>query len=59
MGLFLFLIYVNDLSNGLKREYKLFPDDISSFSVSIYIPTLILLQVISTKKLCTSQQYSD
>ena len=34
LGPLLFLIYVNDLSNGLKSEYKLFADDNSLFSVA-------------------------
>ena len=34
LGHLLFLIYVNDLPNGLKSEYKLFADDTSLFSVA-------------------------
>ena len=30
----LFLIYVNDLPNGLRSKYKFFADDTSSFSVA-------------------------
>ena len=34
LGPLLFLIYVNDLPNGLKSECKLFADDTSLFSVA-------------------------
>ena len=34
LGFLLFLIYVNDLPNGLKSERKLFADDTSLFSVA-------------------------
>ena len=34
LGPLLFLIYVNDLTNGLKSECKLFADDTSLFSVA-------------------------
>ena len=38
LGLLMFLIYVNDLSNGLKSECKLFADDTSlSFVFMILI----------------------
>ena len=40
LGPLLFLIYINDLSDGLKSEYKLFADDISLFSVVNDINTL-------------------
>ena len=33
LGPLLYLIYVNDLPNGLKSEYKLMADDTSLFSV--------------------------
>ena len=33
LGPLLFLIYINDLSDGLKSECKLFADDTSLFSV--------------------------
>ena len=33
LGPLLFLIYVNDLPNGLKSEFKVFADDTSLFSV--------------------------
>ena len=33
LGPLLFLIYINDLSDGLKSEFKLFADDTSLFSV--------------------------
>ena len=33
LGPLLFLIYINDLSDGLKSECKLFADDASLFSV--------------------------
>ena len=33
LGPLLFLIYINDLSDGLKNECKLFADDTSLFSV--------------------------
>ena len=33
LGPLLFLIYINDLSDGLKSECKVFADDISLFSV--------------------------
>ena len=33
LALFLFLTYINDLSDGLKSECKLFADDTSLFSV--------------------------
>ena len=33
IGPFLFLIYINDLSDGLKSECKLFADDTSLFPV--------------------------
>ena len=33
LGLFLFLIYINDLSNNLSSKIKLFADDTSLFSV--------------------------
>ena len=33
LGLFLFLIYINDLSNNLSSKTKLFADDTSLFSV--------------------------
>ena len=33
LGPLLFLTYINDLSNGLKNECKLFADDNSLFSV--------------------------
>ena len=33
LGLLLFLIYINDLSDGLKSERKLFADDNYLFSV--------------------------
>ena len=34
LGPLLFLIYVNDLPNGLKSKFKLFADDTSLFSVA-------------------------
>ena len=43
-GPLLFLIYVNDLPNGLKKEGKLFVDDTSLFSVA---HDVMLLPVIS------------
>ena len=33
LGPLLFLVYINDLSNGLKSNTKLFTDDTSLFSV--------------------------
>ena len=33
LGLLLFLIYIKDLSDDLKSEFKLFGDDTSLFSV--------------------------
>ena len=33
LGRLLFLVYINDLSNGLKSNPKLFADDTSLFSV--------------------------
>ena len=33
LGHLIFLIYINDLSDGLKSEFKLFADDTSLFSV--------------------------
>ena len=33
LGPLLFLIYINDLSDGLKSECKVFADDTSLFSV--------------------------
>ena len=33
LGPLLFLVYINDLSNGLKSNPKLFSDDTSLFSV--------------------------
>ena len=33
LGLLLFLVYVNDLSNDIKSKYKLFADNTSLFSV--------------------------
>ena len=33
LGLLLFLVYVNDLSNDIKSKYKLFADNTSFFSV--------------------------
>ena len=33
MGPLLFLVYINDLSNGLKSNPKLFADDTSLFSI--------------------------
>ena len=39
LGPLLFLIYVNDLPNGLKSECKLFADDTSLFSVVHEIST--------------------
>ena len=38
-GVLLFLIYINDLSNDIKSKCKLFPDDISLFSVGHDIDT--------------------
>ena len=46
LGPLLFLIYVNDLPNGLKSGCKLLADDASLFSVS---SDVILLRVISIK----------
>ena len=37
LGPLLFLVYINDLSNGLKSNPKLFADDTSLFSVIHYI----------------------
>ena len=34
LGLLLFLIYINDLPNGLNSNVKLFADDMLSFSVA-------------------------
>ena len=34
LGPLSFLVYVNDLPNGLKSEFKLFADDDSLFSVA-------------------------
>ena len=39
LGTLLFLIYVNDLPNGLKSECKLFADDTSLFSVAYDVNT--------------------
>ena len=39
LGPFLFLIYINDLPDGLKSECKLFADDTSLFSVANDINT--------------------
>ena len=39
LGPLLFLIYTNDLSNGLKSECKLFADDTSLISVSSDVNT--------------------
>ena len=41
LGLLLFLIYINDLSDGLKNEGKLLADDTSPFSVVHDINTLV------------------
>ena len=39
LGLFLFLIYANDLPNGLKIQCNLFDDDTSLFSVAHNVNT--------------------
>ena len=39
LGPLLFLIYVNDLPNGLKSECKVFADDTSLFSVAHHLNT--------------------
>ena len=39
LGLLIFLIYINDLSDGLSSNAKLFADDTSLFSVVHYINT--------------------
>ena len=40
LGSLLFLIYINDLTNGLSSNAKLFPDDTSLFSVAHNITDL-------------------
>ena len=57
LGPLLFLIYVNDLPNGLKSKCKLFADDTSLFSLvhNICTSATLVLKLRALSQICIEQ----
>ena len=53
LGSFLFLLYINDITNGISNNIRLFADDTSLFAIidnDIINQTLSLTEDLNTKK---------